>query len=1088
MTLELLVRSGRRAGERVILDGVLLIGRTAGDLRLVDDDLVSGRHARITLRPDGIAVLEDLQSRNGTFHNGRRVDTPTAIRPGDRFSVGDTVLEVCLAPASEFARPASETVQSAAEPARLAATEPNSSHDSPGPQAAPLVAGFAEKITEHGTIAYRPGTFGASIAAEATTALAAAHEHLAPLIALTGELRACLRIVDPFPDPASPGHMVTRGSVVDTERGEIWLAVSAESPLEPLERPLALLLGARLAAAAELASLLEGYGLCAGGAPDPAAHLRDSELPPLAAAEGELATAMARSFVGFLVARAGEETFLRFLEQARPGRIDQTARAVLGQPLGALEETWRSTVRGQAGLISTSRFVRLALSYLRPYWRRELELVLLSLLSLTFIVTLPFALEALFNHAIPSGKFSDVATILVILAAAIAISVLATWRQNYLTSHVGASIARDVRLAIFDRLQQLELGWFAQRDSGDLLTRLVADVDLLQRGLSQAMGQAVVQGLAFVCAGIVAMVLNLWLGLLLVVAGPMIAVVYRLMSAGAQRRSRDAQQQLGGLASIATENLSAQQVVKAFGLEQRESSRLREACDALFGSALRLSVFTGAFSATIQLLTSTLSLLVLALGAWLVINHHFTVGGLVGFTTIIENVLSPATVLASVGAQIQASSGALLRINEVLETVPRTHERNDAVSLPRLEGKLELREVSFSYTPERQVLSSVGAEISAGARVAFVGPSGAGKSSIVGLLLRFADPDSGSVLFDGVDLRDVTLSSLRNQIGVVMQQTFLFNTTIRENIALSDPEASADQIDLAVAGASLDEVLVSLPAGLDTVVGERGGRLSGGQAQRVAIARALLRDPAIIVLDEATSALDPRTEREVCRTLERVGAGRTTIAVTHRLASVRDYDCIFVVVDGRIVQSGTHAELLAAGGAYAELWAEQTSGVAPPGEDLGVGLARIPMLADLDPEELSLVQDTLEPLVLRHGERLSEESRRLAIVAQGTGRVLVPGVGGEGLVRVAELRPGQAFGLSALLGEPTGSVLEASGPLSLLCLDAGALERLAERIPALCQAQRRNQATVISPVRGRRLGFTGSFAASRLQPVQSSGI
>ena len=225
--------------------------------------------------------------------------------------------------------------------------------------------------------------------------------------------------------------MVTRGSVVDTERGEVWLAVSAESPLEPLERPLALLLGARLAAAAELASLLEGYGLCAGGAPDPAAHLRDSELPPLAAAEGELATAMARSFVGFLVARAGEEAFLRFLEQARPGRIDQTARAVLGRPLDALEETWRSTVRGQAGLISTSRFVRLALSYLRPYWRRELGgLVLLSLLSLTFIVTLPFALEALFNHAIPSGKFSDVATILVILAAAIAISVLATWRRE----------------------------------------------------------------------------------------------------------------------------------------------------------------------------------------------------------------------------------------------------------------------------------------------------------------------------------------------------------------------------------------------------------------------------------------------------------------------------------------------------------------------------------------------------------------------------------------------------------------------------------------------------------------------------------
>jgi ABC-type multidrug transport system fused ATPase/permease subunit len=1041
--LELVVCSAVGSGRRVNVDRSVVIGRTQGDILLADDSLVSGRHLRVTRRPDGVLVAEDLGSTNGTCHNGEPVRGPVVLAAGDSLTVGDTVIEIAW-----------ESVRS------------------PPP-------GFTERQIELGSVAYRPGSAGAAVAAQVASALASAHRHLAALISLTGELRPRVLVVDPFPDPAAPGRMLTRGAVVDSAHCELWVVVTAETPLEPLERSLATLLGARLPAADELAPLLEGYGLRAGGAPDPAGFLRDGELPALAAAQGDLASAMARSFVGFLLARADEETFLRLLAEARPGELDQAALATFGQPLGNLEATWRATLRSEAELISTSRFVRLAASYLRPYRRRELELFVLALLSLTFVVAFPFGLRSLLNDAIPSGKFTRAADILALLALAMAVSLLAGWRQSYQAAYVGGSVVRDIRLAMFDRLQRLELSWFGARDSGDVLTRLVTDVELLELGLSQSLRGAVVQLLTYVVAGATALVINLWLGLVTVIAAPIIGVVYRVMSAGAQRRSFSLQQQLGAVSSIATENLAAQPVVKAFGLEQRERARLSQASDNLFRSALRLNVFTGAFTVSVELITTVLAILVLALGAWLIIHHHLTIGGLVAFTAILDRVLIPATALADIGGQIQTSSGALIRINEVLEAAPELVETADAVALPRLQRALELRNVSFSYSAQRQVLSDINVEIPAGSRVAFVGPSGAGKSSIIALLLRFADPDSGAMLVDGVDVRRGTLASLRGQIGVVLQQTFLFNASVRENIGLGSPHATAAEIEHAARQASLVDVLESLPEGSETVVGERGGRLSGGQAQRVAIARAVVRDPAILVLDEATSALDPRTERGVTETLKRAGAGRTTIAVTHRLASVRDYDAIFVMAEGRIVERGTHAELLAVQGKYAELWLEQTEGVTPASADLCADLARLPLFAALGPDELTLVEDSLQPLALGPGERLSESDQRLAIVARGRGRVLVPGVGNQGLVSVAELGPGQAFGLSALLGEPTGAVLEASAALTVLCLDTDRLDMLVERLPAVAAALRGNQATVVSPVRGRRLGFSGSFAVQR---------
>jgi energy-coupling factor transporter ATP-binding protein EcfA2 len=351
--------------------------------------------------------------------------------------------------------------------------------------------------------------------------------------------------------------------------------------------------------------------------------------------------------------------------------------------------------------------------------------------------------------------------------------------------------------------------------------------------------------------------------------------------------------------------------------------------------------------------------------------------------------------------------------------------------------------------------------------------------------MRFADPDEGAIRFDGRDIRAATLASLRGQLGVVFQESFLFDATIRENIAMGKPNATDEEVEAAAKAAELHEFITELPRGYDTLVGERGGRLSGGQRQRLAIARALLRDPSVLILDEATSALDPRTERLIATTLERVGAGRTTIAVTHRLNSVITYDRIFVIVAGKLVEQGTHDELVRLGGAYAGLWAEQTGGgvAADAPFDSMAAVARVTLFAGLPPEDLALVAGRLRPYELASGERVAEGGGRLTLVRRGRATVLAPGLGGGEPAPVAQLGPGDAFGVSALLGQETGSTLSADGPVSLLVLDDESIAALAASLPAVGAALEGSRPPAVSPAGGRRLTRMTLMPGNRLSVV-----
>jgi ABC-type multidrug transport system fused ATPase/permease subunit len=531
---------------------------------------------------------------------------------------------------------------------------------------------------------------------------------------------------------------------------------------------------------------------------------------------------------------------------------------------------------------------------------------------------------------------------------------------------------------------------------------------------------------------------------------PLFSLSYVLLLSRLRRASFEVQTVYGQVAAEIQENLSAHSVVKAFGLEERVLSSYRGRLRALLRTLLRVVLLSSLFEASVGMAVTLGQLLVIGVGGYLVIEGEMTVGTLVAFVGLLPTFFQPITALANVGQEVQRAAGALDRMLEVLEEPVEVAEGPDAVRLPPATRELRLESVSFAYDADRPVLRDVSMVVPAGSHVAVVGPSGSGKSTIVNLLLRFWDPDEGRVLVDGHDVRDVTLDSLRGQIGIVFQDTFVFDTTVRENIALAREGATDAEVLEAAQAARLGDWIDSLPAGADTVLGERGVRMSGGQRQRLAIARALLRDPRILILDEATSALDARTEAEILETLQEAASGRTTLSITHRLSLAARSDYVVVLEQGEIVEQGTHGELAHAGGPYERLFEEQTAyagaGLAPAGVE-AARLRTIPLFADLGPSELAALAERLTVEQRPAGDdvvRQGDEGRKLFVVASGELEVLV--AGGSGERRVNTLNEGDFFGEMALLSdEPCAATVRTTMPSELYSLSRADLASLLER-------------------------------------------
>jgi ATP-binding cassette, subfamily B, bacterial MsbA len=497
---------------------------------------------------------------------------------------------------------------------------------------------------------------------------------------------------------------------------------------------------------------------------------------------------------------------------------------------------------------------------------------------------------------------------------------LADYLQGYLMVSVEQAVLRDIRNALVSHLQRLSLAYYHGTRTGLLVSRVTNDVEYLRALIASAVSDLVKDSLQLL-GSLTLVVIASWrlAGLSALILPPaMLAVV--VLGRSLRRRSKQAQERMADLTSQLQETLYGARVVKAFGAEDRERARFAATNAQHFHAFVRLRRLAVAAKPVSEYGMVLVAVVMLWLGGREIhVGHTLEPHTFVLFVTALLSTISPIKGLSDVNTNVQQGLAAARRVFEVLDTPPTITDRPGALTLPPFHDRVVYEDVTFAYEAERTVLHGVRFEVRRGEVVALVGSSGSGKSTTMDLLARFYDPAAGRVTVDGHDLRDVTLASLRAQLGIVTQETLLFHDTVRANIAYGAPDASDEQVRAAAVAANAAAFIERLPLGYQTVIGERGTRLSGGERQRLAIARALLRNPAILLLDEATSALDTESERLVQDALERLMRDRTVLVIAHRLSTIQHADRIVVFDAGRVVASGSHDELLAQGGVYRRL-------------------------------------------------------------------------------------------------------------------------------------------------------------------------
>ncbi|MET0297574.1 MAG: ABC transporter ATP-binding protein [Microbacterium sp.] len=575
----------------------------------------------------------------------------------------------------------------------------------------------------------------------------------------------------------------------------------------------------------------------------------------------------------------------------------------------------------------------------RPYTGRIVATGLLVIVGAAIAVIPPLLVQRIFDDALfPVGggavdlgllwRLVGIMIVLFLLSAALGVA------QTWLTSTVGNAVTGDLRVTLFEHLQAMELGFFTRTKTGVIQSRLQNDVGGVAGVLTNTV-TSILGNVVTVIASLVAMILIDWrLTLIAVILMPFLVLVQRRVGQVRAKIAGETQESLSELSAITQETLSVSGILlsKSFNRQRTESARYADENRNQVRLQVRRAMSGQGFFAVVQVIMSSIPAVIYLVAGYLITGSAdvITAGTIVAFTTVQARLLMPLMGLMRVALDLQTSSALFARIFEYLDLVPAIADAPDAVPVtaaPGPLGRIEFRDVVFRYpdaAPDaRPTLGGVSFAAEPGQHVAFVGPSGAGKTTILYLTPRMYEASGGSVMFAGEDVRRLTQESIIDSVGIVSQETYLFHATIRENLRYAKPDATDAELETACRGANIHHIISGFEDGYDTIVGERGYRLSGGEKQRIAIARVLLKDPPVLLLDEATSALDTVSERVVQEALDAAARGRTTLSIAHRLSTVIAADVIHVVDAGRIVESGTHQSLLAEGGLYAELAAEQ---------------------------------------------------------------------------------------------------------------------------------------------------------------------
>jgi ATP-binding cassette, subfamily B, bacterial len=572
--------------------------------------------------------------------------------------------------------------------------------------------------------------------------------------------------------------------------------------------------------------------------------------------------------------------------------------------------------------------LRRILAHLRPYRAQGGLAALAILLGALFNLVPPLLIKHAIDEAIPrsDARLLFLCCSGMVLAALVA-GVFAVW-QKYLTAQVGERVMRDLRVELFEHLQRQPHSFFVHARPGETLSSVLNDVQGVGSVTSTTLAGVVESLIVAATTSALVFALDWRLALVALVSLPAFVVPGRRVGQRRKELRRAAQVRMAELTGILDEALSASGslLTKVFGAERIEGGRLRRKADELLELSLRQTLVGRWFQMFTGIFEYVSIALVFAAGGWLVIHERIPLGTVVAFVTLMRRLYPPASALAGVQVDVLTSYAYFERVFRVLDMRPAIVDSPAARRLERVEGALRFEGVSVSLSDGVEALNGVDLEIAPGQSVALVGPSGAGKSTLAFLVPRLYDPSAGRVLLDGSDLRELEMASLRSHIGMVTQETYLFYGSVMENLLYARPDASRAEVEAAARAAQVHDLIASLPAGYETMVGRQGYRMSGGERQRLAVARALLRDPRILILDEATSSVDAASEALIQAALGPLLRGRTSLIVAHRLSTVRRADLIVVLDRGRIVERGSHATLLARGGLYARLYEGQPWG------------------------------------------------------------------------------------------------------------------------------------------------------------------